>query len=636
MLNVMRENLRHLKWVLVLVAVSMVGYLGYDCRRGGAAGPSGPWAARVNGDAIAEQRFIRTARLIDQRYRQLFGDGYPDIQKQLRVGSVAVQALIDDELVLQDARRLGLAVSKEDVARAIREDPGFHDANGQFVGIERYTSAVTRFAGSVGAYEDEVRRQLLLEQWTDLVTQSVSVDEADLERAHRERTVKTAVDYVVVASADQKVDRDASEAQLRAWYADHPQDYRRPESRRTRYVVVSRDAQKAKVAVTDEEISASYSANQARYSHPEQRSARHILFRIEPGADEAQVEQTRAEAEGVLERIRGGEDFATLARSLSQDPVSAARGGDLGWFGRGDMVQPFEAAVFDTPPGQLAPLTRTDFGFHIIEVTGSREAGVTPLADVKEEVRRELEARRAQDLVVAEAQRLRSELTSPDQLAALAQREGLEVHERLIAADDRLTDLGAAPDFGTTVAGLAAGGISPPLRVADGLAIVVVDEVLPPALAPFDDVKGRVATDLINDRAHHAALASARKALAGAGDLGAVAERLALEVKSSGDLSPGQSLPAIGGSSPELQQALFGDAAAVGDRAVLDVPAGALVYEIKRKDGFDRLAFEMAKADLRQELLRQRRDQYRQSVLDRLRPAAQIEVNDELIRRIDG
>jgi len=636
MLNTMRENLRHLKWVLWIVAISMVLSMGYYFARRDPGGPGAGWAARVNGAEVGEREFLRAARNFDLYYRQLFGDNYADLRSQLRIGSIAMQALIEERLVLQDAGRLGLKSSKAQVAEAIRNDPRFHDENGQFVDIKLYKDAVTRAEGSVAAFEEAVSRQLLLEQWTRLVTQSVTVDDADVEQAHRQRTVKTTLDYVMVPSADQIIEPAPGDAAVQSWYESHQDDYQRGAGRKLRYFVISREAQREKVNVTEEELVASYEANQSSYSHPEQRAARHILLNVPADADAETVQRLGQDAETILERVKGGEDFAALARAMSHDPTSAQVGGDLGYFARGAMVPDFEAAAFATPVGEFAPVVKTDFGFHIIQVTDSREAGVRPIDDVREELLQSLTAQRSQELVTSEAERLHGELTGGADIATVAQREGLELTERFVTADERLGDIGAAPEFITTVFEVEAGSVAPPLRVAAGMALTRVDEEVEAQLAPLAEVRGEVRSDLLNDLSRQLAYERAQNALEGGRDMAAAAQRLDLEIASSGELSPGQALPGTGGSTPEFQQTLFGDAISVGDRGVLEVPGGALVYEVTAKEEFDYLAYEMAKPDLRDELLTSRRNIMRQAVADKLRPQAEIQINDALVARIDG
>lgn len=641
MLNFLRESLKTGAWpkiVLAAVAIGLIAYLGAYFSGDTTSRGEPNWAAQVNGEPISGREFLRTARNIDQQYRQIFGANYEQAKQQFQIGRQAIQRLIERELILQDAAKLGIGVTEDELVEYIRKSESLKDPNtGEFVGRENYVRAISRaYPGGVPAFERDMRNDLVMDKWTALVTQSASISEDEMVEAFRQQTERTAVSYVVLPSSEQNLDARLEDDEIQAWYESHAEEYRRGEGRNIRYVVVERQAMLEQIEISDQELQSSYEANQANYSHSEQRSARHILFRVAPNDTPERQEATRKTAEAVLERVRSGEDFAELAGAYSQDPGSAERGGDLGFFGRGEMVAPFEEAAFGTAVGEIAPLVQSSFGFHIIQVTGERPAGVTPLEDVAEELRRSLELRAAQDRVVIEAQRLRGEISEPDQLETVAAAEGLTVETRFVSREDRLSDLGVAPEFMETVFDLEAGSVSSPLRTATGMALVAVDEIVPSSVAPLSEVIETVRTDLLNDKLRQMAVSAGERALSRGADFDAVAQALGKLAQESGDLAPGASLPETGGTSPAMEEKLFGPGVMEGDRGVAQVPAGALVYEIVRRQPFDSYAFEDARSELRDGLLEQRRIGLQRSILDRLSEQQEILVNERMIERIDG
>jgi peptidyl-prolyl cis-trans isomerase D len=639
MLNVLRDSFKrtpYLKIVLAVVAVSLVLFLGSFFVGDQSGGGGGDWVARVNGANIPEWRFREVARNLDGYYRDLFGQNYEQIKEQLQIRRQALDALIEKEVILQDAQRIGLRSSAADLAEQIRTHPSLQDASGQFIGKERYKRVLERnYPGGYAAFERILSEDLIERQWTSLITQPVTVSDDELREIFRSRTEKTAIDYVFVAAAEQKIDREIGDDEMRRWYDEHIADYMRDAGWKIRYLLVERDSWLERIEVGDDEVRSYYEANQSNYSHPEQRRARHILFRAEPGAADEDSQDPRARAEATLERLRGGEDFDALARELSDDTVSAERGGDLDFFGRGQMVEAFDAAVFDTPVGEYAPITETPFGVHVIEVTDLRPAGVTPLAEVEEDIRRLLQFRQVDAGVSSEAQRLRDEIGGAERLEEVASGEGLTVGSAFFNESEQIQDLGASPELSEVVAGLETGAISQPVRVPRGLALVVVDEILPAAPAPFEDVKASLSIAILDDLSQAAALEAARQADERHADLAAVAEALGPDKQSSGDLSPGQSPPGTGPSTPELEEILFGENAKEGNRGVVAVADGALVYEILRREPFDPGRFESEKTNLRREALADRRSQYRQSVLNQLKVQQRIEYNPLWLEELD-
>jgi peptidyl-prolyl cis-trans isomerase D len=632
----MRDNLRHLKWVLGAVAISLLLYLGaYFDPRSYSLDGSGDWAARIDGKAISTQEFLTLARRQDEYYRRLLSGQYEQMKKSLRLGSQAIQTLIDKRIVLADAKKLGLSATKEEISRAIMENPSFKDPSGNFVGKDRYTEFIgANYDGGVAAFERSVGEDILFRKWADVVSSGAQLSDTELQRIWTSRNVRSAADYVFVPVSAVTFDTKVTPEDTAAWYASHRDDYRRPEARRVRIAVVDRQALASRAQVSDADVKAEYDRRASDYSRPEQRRARHILLKLPAGGQDADRAAVQSLANATLARVKNGEDFAALARSMSQDPVSATQGGDLGWFGRGAMVKAFDEAVFSTGPGQYAPVVETEFGFHVIQVLEARPAGNTPFDEVKDSIKTRLELQRAHDLATAEADRLRGEVKTAADLDAAATKAGLKTEERVISSDDRPADLGPSPEFVSAVASMQPGQVSPPLAVARGFAVVACLEVLPPAVRPQSEVMDRLANDVLNDRGRIAALAAARRVIA-ASSLETGAEGLKLEVKKTGDIETGAMLPGIG-RAPELDAALFAPGSSVGAKGAVVVPGGAVAYTITRHDAFDPGKFQADKATLRDELIEQQRGQTTQGLIELLRQEHVIEINQPLVDSVNG
>ncbi len=637
MLNVMRENLRHLKVVLWVVAASMVLYLGafFSCEDPRVT--SGEWAALVGGSPISAERFRQAARNLDQQYRTTFGEQYESLRPSLRIGSQAINGLIVNELIHRDAKAMGLTVGPEELAESIRSTPELQQ-NGQFVGFEVYEEVLKRnYPGGVAAFEKAVASDLIVRKWTDVMTQSVRVSDAELENLHRRRTEKTAIDYVIVNSSDQEIDGEIPSAELTAWYEEHQDDYRRQPGRKIRYMEISREQLAATVGVTEDEMRASYEANLPSYTHGDQRRARHILLRVEPDADDTQKAEIRANADSILARLQAGEPFEPLAQTLSEDPISAARGGDLDFFERERMVPEFADAVFSTAVGELAPVTETQFGFHIIQVTDARAAGTAPFEQVRADIESRLKSRRTQEKVASESDRIAARLTSGESFDGVATAEGLDVGERFVERGNTLSELGVIrPDAVDQIFALAPGETSAPLDTRSGKILVTVTEVTEASVAPFEEVESQVRRDVLEEKMRASAYDMATTATSGDWQLASVAKTLGLEVQDSGDLAPGTTPAGSGGDSEELQALLFGDQVQIGDRGVVRVPAGALLYAVTGREPFDEVSFESAKPALTVELESDRKNALRESILTKLRDRHEVEINQTLVGQIDG
>ena len=258
MLNVMRDNLRHLKPILWIVAISMVAYLGayYSCGDE-PAGADGPWAARVNGALISLSALRTTVNQREQSYRELFGAQYEQFKPQLQIGRQSIEFLITRRIILSEAETLGIGATPTEIQQRILEEPSLRGPDGQFVGRDQYVRVLERsWNGGVAGFEQYLADSIVVDKWTNMVASPARVDDQEILEAYRSRTDRTEVDYAVIASADQDVDAEVAEDQLREWYDSHRDEYRRPEGRGIGFAVVSRQDQLATTEITDDDIDA--------------------------------------------------------------------------------------------------------------------------------------------------------------------------------------------------------------------------------------------------------------------------------------------------------------------------------------------------------------------------------------------
>lgn len=313
MLQQMRERFRYLKWLLVII-VFMFIWWAFATWGGGASTrrPSSDWAARVNGREIPIAEFQAYARRLDGTYQSILGEQYAQQRAFLRVGQQAIQALVDQELVYQEALRQGLHASPQEVAETITRDPGLQE-NGHFIGLKRYRNLFRGNRSSIGEYEDQVRRALVIDKFRSLVEDAVTVSDAGVEEEFLKRNQKATVEYLVADPARIAPKATPSDAEIARYYDEHKERYSTGEGRTGVYVLFSTAAIAAGETVTDADVQAAYDRlRDTRYAERERRRASHILFKIDPGAAPAAVARVETKARGVLRRARAGEDLSLI------------------------------------------------------------------------------------------------------------------------------------------------------------------------------------------------------------------------------------------------------------------------------------------------------------------------------------
>ncbi|HUJ86436.1 MAG TPA: SurA N-terminal domain-containing protein [Burkholderiales bacterium] len=385
--------------------------------------------ATVNGLKITQREFDDALQRQQQRLRQMFGDRLDlDAFDTPATRHALLESMIDSRLVAAAAAKARLGVSDATLREAILGIAAFQE-DGRF--SKSAYEAVLRSQGMTPqGFEASMRYELTLQQVSNAVSDSAIAPRAVAARLARlleqEREVSEALVPAQQFTAQVKLDPNAA----KDYYDSHPAEFRTPEQVKAQYVVLSGEALAATQQVTEAELKQAYDANASRYKADEQRRASHILIQVAPDANEAAREAARKEAEQILAEVRKSPgSFAELANKTSQDPGSAEKGGDLGWFDRGMMVKPFADAVFALGKvGDISGVVKSDFGYHIIKLTGIQPGRTRTLDDVRKDLTAELQKQKAARAYAETAERF-SDLVfeQADSLQAVAQRYKLKL-----------------------------------------------------------------------------------------------------------------------------------------------------------------------------------------------------------------
>jgi peptidyl-prolyl cis-trans isomerase C len=190
-----------------------------------------------------------------------------------------------------------------------------------------------------------------------------------------------------------------------------------------------------KITIPDTEVKSYYDGNPAMFTQPEQVRASHILIKVDKSADASQKELARKKIEEIQQKIKDGGDFAALAKEFSQCP-SSAKGGDLGYFRRGQMVKPFEDAAFSLKAGEVSDIVETQFGYHIIKVVDKKAEAVMPFDEVKERLGQYLKQEKAQKEVAAYIAKLKADSKIEKFLEAPSEKSDVKPAENTAGAKE--------------------------------------------------------------------------------------------------------------------------------------------------------------------------------------------------------
>jgi len=383
MFDIVRNNRKITQGFLALITLPFA-FWGVDSYVRNA--DSGTGVATVGGSKIALPELQSALREQQDRMRaQLGGKVDPAMFETPQMRRAVLDSLITQRVLAEQTQKAGLMVSNDQLAQFIAGVPSLQE-NGKF-SKERYEAVVAAQGMSKEMFEARLRQDMAMQQLM------LPVSNAGIgSQVAASRWLATQLEQREVAQVLLMPEAYAGQVKLAAdaaqkYYDTNRKAFELPDQLRAEFVVLSRDSLVAQMVISDDEIKAYYKAHADRYRTGETRRASHILIPVAKSATEAEVGAAKAKADELLAKLKANSgDFSKLAREHSQDTISAAKGGDLDWFGRGAMVKAFEDAAFALKDGQTSDVVRSDFGFHIIRLTGVRPEQVKPMAEAKAEI----------------------------------------------------------------------------------------------------------------------------------------------------------------------------------------------------------------------------------------------------------
>lgn len=393
MFDFVAKHKRLLQLMLVIVIIPPFAFWGIESYQRSfiSAGD----IAEFEGQKITEQEFNEQLRQQQDRMRALLGAKFsPSLLDNPGMRAEILEGMISQRLLIQRALRGRLAVTNDQLRETIATIPAFQEG-GKF-SKARYEEALRREGMSPARFEASLRHDLMLQQMTSAIGDSALASKSAARRMAALRAERReAAEQVIAASAFAPQVKITPEA-VQAHYEANRARFQVPERVKAEYVVMNADALLALEPVSAEEVGNWYQSNIERYQEKEQRQASHILVALKPDASAEDKAKAREKAESLLAQARKAPSaFAELAKKNSDDPGSAAKGGDLGYFSRGMMVKPFEDAVFSLKAGEFAGPVESQFGYHVIRLTGIKAGKTRSLEEVRPEIERDLKKQRA-------------------------------------------------------------------------------------------------------------------------------------------------------------------------------------------------------------------------------------------------
>jgi peptidyl-prolyl cis-trans isomerase D len=443
--------------------------------------------ASVNGYEISQREFAEQLRAQQEQLRRMFrGQIDPAALDNPESRRAVLDQMIAQRVVMSEAGRRHLFMSREAVIEAITQAPEFQE-NGKF-SPALYSAYLSQRSVTDQQNVAQLQTQLPMARLAGAVADTAITPRAVASRLAALETQKREVSEARIAAQQFIPQVKIDDAKLKQFYEAHQADYRTPERVRAEYVVLSAQGLARQEPVTEAEIKAAYDARASQLQVEEQRRASHILVK------------SKEEADKLLSQLKQNPgQFAELAKKHSQDPGSADKGGDLGWFGRGMMVKPFEDAVYSMKQGELQ-VAQSEFGFHVLRVTGIQAAKTQGIDEVRKDLTAEL-ARQKGAKKFAETAEAFSNMVyeQPDSLKPVAERYKLQVQSTGWIEKSARQELGALDNPKLLAALFSADSLkskrnTDAIEVAPNTLVAArVIEHQPAAQRKFEEVKEEIA-----------------------------------------------------------------------------------------------------------------------------------------------
>lgn len=554
MLKNMRSNIKSLAPLLWLVILAFVVTIFVDWGGAGRMGGAGrSTIATVGGEKIPVEVYMESLQQRIEALRQQMPELDQNFIQQLNLPQQVLEQIIQQEVLMQVARDMGIQASNQELRQQIMSLPVFQ-RDGQFVGFAEYQEILNWNRTSAAQFEQGLERDIVIQKLVNVITSGVTVSEDELWENYKKTNESAKLEYLIVPEDKMELSEEASPEDLQAYFQEHRTDYQIPEKRSGLYVFLKNEDLKAEVVVSEKDISDYYEDNTSQFEDPEAIRVSRIFLTL----GEQEMEMVTAEAATLRERLEQGEDFGELAKSRSQDE-KADSGGDWGEFEWRRLSQEEQTVIQDLEQGELSQVVELTDGASLLKVTEKRPAVQKSLDQVRDQIQGILLDQGAQQLAEQRITQLEKEAKRQKSLESAAQNIGLTVQDSgFLAEGDPLADIDTSGSLSRAFFGLTEEEISAPVFTYSGSGLVQLQHIEVTRPAEFTEVEGTVKEDFDLERRTQLALAKAGelKFELASRSFEQVAERHELELKTAEEHKREQYLGVIG-ESPDVDTFAF-------------------------------------------------------------------------------
>jgi peptidyl-prolyl cis-trans isomerase D len=509
MIRFLQTDNRLTKALLVVIigaaSISMVVYLIPGLTGAGSAAPDTyaivypHWYSRLigGGDTVSQARVQQVAQNeLRQRGPQYANNPMLVQFFESQVG----QQLVQQQVLLEEAHRLGISANDDDVRKYLHTGPTGEVIfpGGNYIGDQAYAQLINdRLNMSVKDFEDGIKDDITARRLEALITSSVTVSDQEVRTAYLKQNLKIKFDYAVISDDDIRKSINPSDADLEAFFKKNAARYANavPEERKITYFAFNTgQIPGGALQPTQQQIQQYYNEHLSDYQVPEEATSRHILISVPEGADAKTDAAAKAKAEMVLKQLQAGGSWTDLAKKYSDDPGSKDKGGELGPAQRGQMVPAFDNAIFTQKIGDIA-IVKSNFGYHIVQVESRENKHTKPLSEVQGDIQATLQRQESSTAQANYAATLTSEAVKSGLEKTAAAHHLDLVTTQPVGRDGVIPGLADSAQLLTKAFAAKQGDPPQSATTGEGYAIFQVTGIAPAHAPTFADWKSHVLDD---------------------------------------------------------------------------------------------------------------------------------------------
>jgi peptidyl-prolyl cis-trans isomerase D len=570
--------------------------------------------------------------------QNMYGEESAQMLQGINLRQTALQQLIDQTLINRQAARLGLRISDDELVHVIGSQTAFQ-VDGRF-NLKKYDEVLRQNDLEPSAFESKTRDRILADTMRQMITQAVQVSQDEARNEFNRFGEKLSLDYIEFRYTDFTAQVNPSEQQLVKYYDGNRDQFREPERIKMEFIRYDPSVLGANQTPPPQDIEANYERNlNTQFSHPEQVRARHILVAAASDASPAERAAAKAKADDVLQKVKSGADFAKLAKQYSDDPGTKNRGGELGYFARGEMVKPFADAAFRLSPGQIT-LVQSQYGYHVLQLEEIKKAGQDTLEEAKPKIIAAIKQKMGSDLARQDVEQDLAAALEGRDLMKLAQKRALvAVETPYVSAEESLKGAESEPKLLAEAFKFEKGDIRAVTDTSAPYLVKLVDRTSS-QIPPFSKIADKVRETFVRQKAELLAADAAQavlKQMKGAADLNSAAAINHLQVQATGVFPrANRQVPGIGPFAEATEAAAMVSKVPTTVDRVLENGGNSFIFAVTGRTLPTEQEWKTEGLAFTQQLLQQRRATAWMNFINDLKLATPIAINTELVGQSSG